>query len=247
VGEASIDLIWITHPHSDHVGGAPSVLERFQVRAYVDNGLDQDKPAVARARESARARGTAVFTVDPLHTSVPLGPQGAVRASAFVPRSFASRCAADANDCSIGIRFDYCASSVLFLGDAERTEEGSMSPRPVTLLQVGHHGSDTSSSDAFLDALRPRFAVISAAASGEGTNATYCHPRRGAIERLNRVLGGQGARTVRAFDGKVSCRTSGSEHWEDVPTNERLWITARDGDVTLETRGDGAFHRTDPQ
>jgi hypothetical protein len=50
---------------------------------------------------------------------------------------------------------------------------------------------------------------------------------------------------VRAFDGTVRCAKGDpqAEHWLDLPASDRLWVTARDGDVTLSTTGDGAFTR----
>jgi competence protein ComEC len=71
------------------------------------------------------------------------------------------------------LRIDYCASSVLFTSDAEALEEADLAiDAPVTLLQVGHHGSKTSSSAAPLHRAQPKYAVISAGKVGEGVSAT---------------------------------------------------------------------------
>lgn len=113
---------------------------------------------------------------------------------------------------------------------------------PVTLLQVGHHGSATSTSPAFLMKTHPRYAVISVGRPGEGLNAGYCLPRALVVRRLTRVLGGPGLGTLDAFDGD-RCDGSGPGDWAPVATSERLWSTERDGDVVLSTSGDGAFAR----
>jgi competence protein ComEC len=238
-----LDLVWITHQHSDHVGGATRVLERFRVATYVDNGRDADRPMIARVHEAAHARGTNVVVVDPEHPRVPLADAGDVHVSALLPRAFPPACAQNPNDCSIALRIDDCASSVLFPGDAEADEEAAWSPLPVTLLQVGHHGSSTSTTDAFLAATRPSYAVISAGKPDEGTNAAYCHPRAAVVERLSRALGAGRTATMHVFDGDVRCQGAGPDHWHDVGVSDRLWVTARDGDVTLETLGDGHFER----
>jgi competence protein ComEC len=241
---APIDLVWITHPHSDHLGGAPELLERFVVRAWVDNGRDLDRPTVARARAAAEGKGVHVRVAAPGAPFAPLAPETpGVRVTPVLPAAWPKSCDKDANDCSIALRVDYCASSVLFVGDAEAEEEALLDPGPVTLLQVGHHGSDTSTSPAFLAKTTPRYAVISSGRPGEGMNATYCHPRRATVERLAHVVSPDApGGTLRAFDGGA-CKGAGPEAWRDVPVPGSLWATARDGDVVLVTRGDGTFVR----
>jgi len=118
---------------------------------------------------------------------------------------------------------------------------------PATLLQVGHHGSLTSSGTSFLRRVRPRYAVISSARRDAGTNRRYCHPRAGTVSRLTRVLGGaQRGHQLEAFAGR-SCRKQRPGDWQRIPTSARLFATARDGDVTLRTHGDGVFTRVVPQ
>jgi competence protein ComEC len=244
---APIDLVWITHPHSDHVGGAAAVLESFPVRAYVDDGRETNRPEVRRARRAAEARGVPVHVVDPGHAQVPLASSGDVRVRAVLPPAWPPACARDANECSIGLRIDDGASSVLFTGDAEHEEEATLDTLgPVTLLQVAHHGSETSTSPAFLARTRPSYAVISAGRPGHGMNREYCHPRAIVVKRLSRALGGAPATAIGAFDG-VRCDRATPEDWVWLPASERLWATERDGDVVLVTRGDGVFRRVAAQ
>jgi glyoxylase-like metal-dependent hydrolase (beta-lactamase superfamily II) len=63
LGDAPIDLLWITHPHSDHIGGAVDVLNHFSVKAYVDNGRDLEKATIAKTHAA----------LDVLHVSRTLG------------------------------------------------------------------------------------------------------------------------------------------------------------------------------
>jgi hypothetical protein len=77
---------------------------------------------------------------------------------------------------------------------------------------------------------------------GEGLNREYCLPRAIVVERLTRVLGGPGARAIDAFDGDRCDRATPAD-WVAVPASDRLWSTARDGDVVLVTNGDGTFRR----
>jgi competence protein ComEC len=247
VGARGLDLLWITHQHSDHLGGAPAILASFRVASYVDNGRDLDTRGVTSARQAANDHGVRVQVVTEGERAAPLAPSASVTLTPVVPARYPRSCERNPNDCSIGLRIDYCESSILFTGDAEEEEEALLDPRgPVTLLQVGHHGSASSSSPAFLGRTQPRYAVVACAPRGEGTNRRYCHPRRQTVERLNRTLGGAPSGRAWAFDGSVPCGREGDAGWDEVATSERLWITARDGEVALVTSGDGIFERSRP-
>src|SRR5260370_39380633 len=111
---------------------------------------------------------------------------------------------------------------------------------PITVLQVGHHGGETSRTPGLLMKLRPKYAVISAGKPGEGLNREYCHPRALIVERLTRMLGGPISQSLEAFDG-LRCDRALDADWIAVPTSGRLFATQRDGDVVLMTRGDETF------
>lgn len=243
---APIDLLWVTHQHADHVGGVPGVLDSIPVRIYVDNGREPNKPEVRSAHTAADRHGAARRIVDPEHTEVPIPDSPDLKLTTVLPSAWPPSCAHDPNECSIGLRVDFCASSVLFTGDAEHEEEALLNPGgPVTLLQVAHHGSETSTTPAFLARVRPKYAVISAGKPGEGSNRTYCHPRRIVVQRLTRILGGPTTRSIEAFDGERCDRATPSD-WISTPASDALWATPRDGDIVLTTRGDGSFRRELP-
>jgi competence protein ComEC len=247
---AAIDLLWVTHQHSDHIGGARDILAQFRVLEYVDNGRDTNKPEVAHTHEAARAHGTVVTTVDPSHPFTPRDPAvraGPARVASILPAAWPADCATDPNECSLVLRIELGGSSVLFTGDAERGEERALaSIGSVTLLQVGHHGSETSTTDGFLARLAPRYAVISAGHPGTGMNSEYCLPRAATLARITHALGPGTEKTLLGYAGEVACKRSHGAGWVPVPVSERLFATERDGDVVLVTRGDGLFEREGP-
>jgi beta-lactamase superfamily II metal-dependent hydrolase len=243
LGQAPIDLLWMTHQRSDDLGGAPSVLSTFKVGAYVDNGRDLEEPEVRKARVTARERGVALHVVDPDHRSAFMADSADVKLRAVLPAVWPLACARDPDECSIGLRIDFCGSSVLFTGDAEHEEEAVLDPGgTVTLLQVAHHGSETTTTLDFLAQAKPSYAVISAGKPGDGPNRDLCNPRVHVVERLNAALGGSTTGSLSAFSGG-RCEHAKASGWVTVPASDRLWATERDGDITLSTTGDGTFTR----
>jgi competence protein ComEC len=243
LGDRPLALVWITHPHADHLGAAKKILKQFRVGVYVDNGRDVEtghwwwsRTPAGTARREATRRGVHVATVSPKKPDVPVAANGtALQFSAVVPPEWPRSCVeGNANNCSIGLRIDYCDSSVLFLGDAEAEEQRAFGAiRPATLLLVPHHGSDTSTAAKALETIRPRYAVISG-----GDQNKYCLPTAGAVKRLNAALSSPSTSTMPASSSRSA---DGTCSWTYVPRPDGLWSTAVDGDVTLVTTGDGTF------
>lgn len=179
----TIDLLVLTHPHADHVGGAPSLARRFRVREIWWNGdrrertpelealLASTPSKVVRPGES-RAFGDARLEV--------LGP--VATATAYE----------DVNDASVVVRLSIGEKDVLFTGDAEALSEHELVANGANveaeILKVGHHGSRSSSSEELLERVSPKWAVMSLA-RGNG----FGFPHREAVERLEK----HGARVLR--------------------------------------------------
>jgi hypothetical protein len=120
------------------------------------------------------------------------------------------------NDCSIVVRVTYGGFSALLAGDIEEPSEqaliavGSLSP--ATALKVAHHGSDTSTTAAFLSIVRPAVAVITA-----GAGNSYGHPTMNVLARLN----ASGAKIYRTdLDGTVSVRTDGKSWFVETEQDD---------------------------
>jgi competence protein ComEC len=202
---ARIDVLALTHPHPDHYGGLASVLEGIEVGELWDSGQAEsespDGPA-SQLLATARARGVRVRS--PAELCGHGRRFGGARVDVLWP------CAAydpgyDPNDNSLVLRVTYGERALLLVGDLERHGEAMLLARRAPLradfLKVGHHGSRTSSTAAFLAAVRPRFAAISA-----GRYNHYGHPHRETLEALAAV----GAEVLRTdLHGGVVVTTDG--------------------------------------
>lgn len=174
-----LDVLVLTHAHSDHMGGMLSVMQNFRPREFwisVDHDLDTYRSLIRTAQDLG-------ITVRHLHAGDAI-PWGGVQLSILSPAVSYSSPGAPSNSDSLVMRMDYGKASALLEGDAEADSERSMLDRglaPVTLLKIGHHGSRTSTTEEFFRALHPRVAVVSV-----GKNNSFGHPRGEVIERIAR-------------------------------------------------------------
>ena len=199
-GVNRIDILLLSHPHADHIGGAASLLERFSVGLLLDNGQDSDYPLVAHYLQSAQASRVAYRTAQRGQV-IALADGVILRILSPTPEERGG----PVNDASLVLRVEYGKTAFLFTGDAEINEETDLlaarQPLAADVLKVGHHGSVTSSTPEFLAAVHPKTAVISV-----GKHNLYGHPRREILERLA-AEGVQTFRTDRS--GAVTCISDG--------------------------------------
>ena len=163
LGISRLDLVVLTHPHPDHAGGLFTVLDRIPV-GELWMTPEQD-PIATAVRERAHARGIAVR--EP-HQALLAGVRIEVPSHFEPGRSL--------NDNSIVLRLVHGEVAVLFAGDVEALAESDLAqgnaPLQAALLKAPHHGSRTSSTEAFLRRVAPRFTVFS---TGAGNSFGFPH------------------------------------------------------------------------
>ncbi len=173
-----LDIVALTHAHSDHMGGMAAMLRNFRPHELWV-GIDPDSKAYESLLKEARELG---ITIVHLHAG-DARTLGGIGFSVLAPAPAYRNPGAPVNDDSLVLRADYGQASVLLEGDAEAPSERAMvtagDVHPVTLLKVGHHGSRTSTTPEFFAAAHPQTAVISV-----GKGNTFGHPRPEVIERL---------------------------------------------------------------
>ncbi len=174
-----LDIVVLTHAHSDHMGGMPAILRDLRPREL---WLSIDPGNSANFRALLAEAKQLHILVRHLHAGDAL-PWAGTRISVLAPERTYSNPGVPVNDDSLVLRIDYDRASALLEGDAEAPSESAMLSNhrlaPVTLLKVGHHGSKTSTNPEFLDAVTPRDAVISV-----GRRNTFGHPRAEVLSRL---------------------------------------------------------------
>ena len=171
-----LDAVAITHGHSDHMQGMPSLIRNLRPRE-VWLGLMPDTPLFDQVRSAARDVGAQIIARREGQTI----PFGSARIEVLAPAKDSSAGAKAKNDDSLSLWIHYGSASALLSGDAEHEEESAIAARAPTaqLLKVDHHGSLTSTTPSFLNAVHPGFAVISV-----GEHNRFGHPRREVLERL---------------------------------------------------------------
>jgi competence protein ComEC len=215
----SLEAFVLSHPHTDHVGGAASVLGAMSPHAYWDAAFAGGSDAYGLSLAAARNHGIAWRRVHP-GDSVLIDR---VSLTFLAPDSSWTVGLNDPNLASTIALVSFGVVRFLLVGDAELAEEEWLLEHHrdelrADVLKVGHHGSSTSSSDAFLAAVHPNVAIISVGAGNK-----YGHPSADVLRALS-LVGAEVLRTDEA--GTVIVRTDG-EHIEIEAGRDR-WRVGHD-------------------
>ena len=195
-GVTRLDYVIGTHAHEDHIGGIAGALNYATAGKVYCPVTDYDTKAFQNFVKAAQKHGCAL-TVPKVGETFLLGSAAC--------EILAVNTESDTNNTSIVLRITYGESSFLFTGDAERPVEQVLLDRganlEATVLKVGHHGSDSSTSYAFLREVAPTYAVISV-----GKDNTYGHPTEEVLSRLRDA----DVKTYRTdLQGDVICTSDG--------------------------------------
>ena len=196
-GVEKLDAVVGTHPHEDHIGSLDAIINHFDVDAVYMPKIMHTSKTFEDVLDAVANKGLKIKSPGPgdtidfngLEIEV-LGPQREYK---------------DFNNNSIVLKVNAGETAFLFTGDAEETAEKDILQAGYDLqadvLKVGHHGSSTSSSQAFLQAVKPKYAVISV-----GVGNSYHHPEEEALQRLQSI----GAEIYRTdLQGNIVCTTDG--------------------------------------
>lgn len=178
LGITEIDYLVLTHPDADHIGGAPEVINTFTVKNCIMPNETKTTQVFKRTLDALEDREVNVLLPTP-------GDTYTLKNATFRILAPLKEDYNDTNDHSVVLRLMYGERSILFTGDAEAYSEEDMvatytaADLKSDVLKVGHHGSVTSSSPAFLALVDPDYAVISC-----GVGNSYGHPHDETVERL---------------------------------------------------------------
>jgi len=199
-GVTRLAAIVLSHGHADHLGGLPAVLEALDAERVWEPGQPIGDPAYLDFLAAVEADGAAWH---PARRGDRLEVDSVVLI-VHHPDSAWLATSLDVNENSLVVELRYREFHALFAGDAGAPAEWYRGPslEPVEVLKVGHHGSASASSDAWLVRLQPRAAVISV-----GAGNRYGHPAPEVLDRLAR-RGITVYRTDR--DGSVVVRSDGA-------------------------------------
>ncbi len=199
--DTEIDLVVGTHPDSDHISGLIDVLEKYKVNMILTTENKSNTPISIRYAKNIREEGARVIYAR-------AGQIFQLGASTTLTVLFPDREVSklESNASSIVLLLRYGKTEFLFTGDLPQNIEEYMVVKydeklKSEVLKVGHHGSNTSSSQIFLDTVSPEYVVIQA-----GKNNRYGHPHKDVLDRIGTtgsyVLRTMGSGSVRmASDG----------------------------------------------
>lgn len=210
-GVENLDYLVLTHPDADHIGGAPVIITKFGIGQLFLSNYEKDNKTTQKVRDAMQYKGLTA-------SDYQVGDTFALGNASFTILGPAKEYA-DSNNASIALMVQNGNNRFLFTGDCEAEAEADLIASGADLSAdvylAGHHGSDTASSQAFMDAVSPMYAVISC---GEGNS--YGHPHAEVLNRF-RSMGIQVFRTdeqgsvVAESDGTgITWNCAPSETWQ---------------------------------
>lgn len=205
LGDRSLDVVIGTHPDKDHIGGLLDVIRSYEVGEFLEPGVPADTLVYKELKKMLEDKGIPVVLAR-RGMSIVLDEADNVHLDILFPDTDVSQFK-QTNDASIVGRLTYASTSVMLTGDSPIKIERHLVSLDAAglrsdILKAGHHGSRTSSNEAFLRAVAPEYAIISA-----GKNNRYGHPHQEVLNLLS-MLGIPALRTDE--EGTIVFRSNGS-------------------------------------
>jgi competence protein ComEC len=196
--DKEINLIVLTHNHADHLNGINEVLNHYTVDRVWISGAIHTTDAYKKFLEQIKAKRIPTEFVQ-AGSTISFGDLSGIVLFPLTDQT--GQLPDNQHDADVVTYWTYGDQSLMLTGDAETEHEAAMLNRgvvrPATILKVGHHGSTTSTGQAFLDAVKPAYAIIQV-----GRNNKFGHPAPSTVERLQRL----GATIFRTdLNGTILC------------------------------------------
>lgn len=176
IGVNKLDYLVGTHSDEDHIGGIGYILNNIEVdklyMSQIGSGKWYYDSAITKAKEN-----NVQIVYPELNEKIYFGQD-----IDLVVKSAEKYEGISSNNSSIVLQLTYKNNKFLFMGDCEKESEKEHTWEQVDVLKVGHHGSNTSSSEEFLNQVKPRYAVVQV-----GKNNSYRLPNKYAISRLEKI------------------------------------------------------------
>lgn len=174
-GISKLDYIVGTHYDEDHIGGLDDIIENFDIgKFYLSNGGELG-PNYYNLEKVAKKKNLAI-TIPKVGDKIDFGD---VDMEVMAASKFDGK---NDNNASVVIQAKYGSRKYLFMGDLEKQEEAKRKWNEVDVLKAGHHGSNTSSTQEFLNQVKPKYVFVSA-----GKNNKYRLPNVKAMERIEKM------------------------------------------------------------
>lgn len=179
LGISRIDYLIGTHPHEDHIGGLDDIIKNFDIGTIYMPKVQTNTKTFEDVLDATLDKNLSVATPK-INETFKIGEADCTVLSVEADNK-------NLNLSSIVIQMKFDGLSYLFMGDAEEEVEEKILTNnkeniKSNILKVGHHGSDTSSSEKFLQAVAPELAIISV-----GKDNSYGHPNQVILDRLNKI------------------------------------------------------------
>lgn len=216
IGVKKLDYTIWTHPDADHIGGAANIIKTFNIGKVIMSGKTHTTITYKNLIMAIKNKGLKITLAKP-------GDEyqiGNAKFTITAPNGSYS----DNNNSSVGLRLVNGRTSFLFIGDAEKEALNNTIHNRLTLrstvLMAGHHGSDTSNTEEFINAVSPSYAVISV-----GADNTYGHPAQSTLNLFAR-------KHIKVYRtdkrGTIVASSNGTKVTFNVKTSENAISTEKD-------------------